>query len=68
MTSLEEKVIIKKRVGVIIIANSILWGSVIIITSLLLRGTGLMGKFIPVLGGGAVISNFLLSTIFAKKK
>lgn len=68
MTNLEKKTVSKKRVGIIIIANAIVWGSVIIITSLVLRGTGLMSKLIPVLGGGASISLFLLGSIFLKEK
>jgi hypothetical protein len=68
MTDLKEKVISKKRYGILIIANSIVWGVVIIVTSLVLRGTGLMGKLIPVLGGGAAFSNIIFGRLFKKEK
>lgn len=68
MTDLKEKVISKKKYGILIIANSIVWGVVIIITSLVLRGTGLMGKLIPVLGGGAAFSHIILGSLLKKEK
>lgn len=37
----------------IVIGVAIIWAAVIIATSIVLAGTGLMGKMIPILGGGA---------------
>jgi len=56
------------KVGYIIIGNAIVWGAVIIITALILRGTGLMSKLIPVLGGGAGFSEVILSSLLKKEK
>lgn len=68
MTDEKEKGIRKNRVGWFITANAIVWGVVIIATSLVLRGTGLMGKLLPILGGGAGFSVVILSTILIGKK
>ena len=68
MTDLAQKTTSKKRIGTCIIANAIVWGVVIIATALVLRGTGLMGKLIPVLGGGAAFSEATLSGLLIGKK
>ncbi len=68
MTDLTEKDFSKKRIGACIIGNAIVWGIVIIATALVLRGTGLMGKLLPILGGGAAFSEATLSGLLVKKK
>jgi hypothetical protein len=68
MTDLKEKGSIKKRIGACIIGNAIVWGIVIIATALVLRGTGLFGKLLPILGGGAAFSEATLSGLLVGKK
>jgi hypothetical protein len=68
MTDLTQKAICKKRIGACIIGNAIVWGVVIIATALVLRGTGLMGKLIPILGGGAAFSEATLSGLLMGKR
>lgn len=58
----------KKRVGWFIIGNGIVWGLVIIGTALVLRGTGLWGKILPIVGGGAAFSEIILSSLLVEKK
>lgn len=68
MPESNEKKISKKRVGTFIIGNAIVWGVVMIAISLTLRGTGLMGKVLPILGGGAGFSVVILSAYLVGKK
>lgn len=68
MTELKEKRTSKKRIGAFIIGNAIVWGLVMIAISLTLRGTGLMGKVLPILGGGAGFSVVILSSLLVEKK
>jgi hypothetical protein len=68
MTQSEEKCLSKKRVGTYIIGNAIVWGAVIIGVSLVLRGTGLMSKLLPILAGGAGFSVVILSGMLVGKK
>jgi hypothetical protein len=68
MSDEKEKSNFKKRVGVFIIANAIVWCAVIISTSLVLRGTGYMSKLIPILGGGASVSVVILSGGMLRRK
>ena len=44
----------------VLIGNAIIWAAVVLATSFVLEGTGLMGKLIPILGGGAVASIILV--------
>lgn len=48
MTDSKEKGYSKKRVQAYMIGNAIVWGGVILITSLILCGTGYMDKLIPI--------------------
>lgn len=57
-----------KQPGAFIIANAIVWGAVIIGTSLVLRNSGLMPKVLPILGGGAAFSVIFLSPLLLGKK
>jgi len=66
MTDADEKR--KKRVGTYVIANAIVWGAVIIATSLVLRDAGLMGKMLPILGGGSAFSVVVLTPLLLEKK
>ena len=68
MSDVKEKSNFKKRVGVFIIANAIVWGAVIIGTSLVLRGTDYMDRLIFILGGGAGVSVVILSAILLQRK
>lgn len=68
MTESKEKGTSKKRIGAFIIGNAIVWGLVIISTALVLRGTGLMSKLLPILGGGAGFSVVILSGFLVEKK
>ena len=68
MTESKEKGTSKKRIGAFIIGNAIVWGLVIIATALVLRGTGLMSKLLPILGGGAGFSVVILSGFLVEKK
>ena len=68
MTELKEKGTNKKRIGAFIIGNAIVWGLVMIAISLVLRGTGLMSKVLPILGGGAGFSVVILSSLLVGKK
>ena len=58
----------KKKVGWFIIGNAIVWGAVMIATSLVLGGTGHMPKILPILGGGAGFSVVILPALLAEKK
>ena len=68
MVESKEKERRKKRIGTFIIANAIVWGAVIIGVALVLRETGLMGRLIPILGGGAGFSVVILSSLLIEKK
>ncbi len=68
MTDSKEKGYSKKRVQAYMIGNAIVWGGVIFITSLILRGTGYMDKLIPIFGAGASISIVLLGGTLLKEK
>jgi len=58
----------KNKLGIFIIANSIVWGIVLIGTSLILGGTGQMPKILPLLGGGAAFSVIFLPMLLIEKK
>ncbi len=68
MSDPKEKGYLKKRVNAFIIANAIVWGAVMIATSLVLRGTGYMDRLIPILGGGAGVSVVILSGSLLRRK
>lgn len=68
MTESKEKGSSKKKIGVFIIGNAIVWGIVMIAIALTLRGTGLMSKVLPILGGGAGFSVVILSAYLMEKK
>ncbi len=55
-----------KKLGVVIIINSIIWGLVLIGCSLALKGTGAYKEIQNILAGGAMASLLLLGG-FAKK-
>jgi len=56
------------RLGIFIIANAIVWGSVIIAVSAALKGTGMMSKISPILSAGSLFSVIFLPVILIKKK
>ena len=60
MTDSNEKGDPKRRVSAFMIGNAIVWGAVIIGTSLALRGTGYMSKLMPILSAGAFTSIIIL--------
>jgi hypothetical protein len=68
MTESKEKPIMKKRLGWFIIGNAIVWGAVIIATSLVLGGTGLMPRVLPILGGGAGFCVVILPALLLGEK
>ncbi len=55
MTDSKEKSYSKKKIQAYMIGNAIVWGGVILITSLILRGTGYIDKLIPIFGAEASI-------------
>lgn len=67
MTESTKKVIEKKRLGWFIIGNAIVWGVVMIATSLVLGGTGHMPKVLPILGGGAGFCVVILPVLLTGK-
>lgn len=66
MSDAKENKVSKKRIAVVIIGNSVIWGVVIVLTSLMVKGSGLMGKLIPVMALGSVSSIMLLASLFSK--
>ena len=68
MTESKEKPTGKRRIGWFIIGNAIIWGAVIVGIALALKGTGLMNKVLPILGGGAGFSVVLLPSLMVAKK
>ena len=68
MTDSKEKCYSKKKIQAYMIGNAIVWGGVILITSLILRGTGYMDKLIPIFGAGVFISIVLLGGTLLKEK
>ena len=53
--------------GPFIIANSIVWGIVIVATSIFLRGTDYMPRLLPLMGGGSVMCVIFLPMMLIKK-
>jgi hypothetical protein len=68
MTDSKEKEYQKRRVNAFMIANAIVWGAVIIGTSLVLRGTEYMSKLTPIFAGGAITSIVILGGGLLRKK
>ncbi len=68
MADSEEKNYSRKKINMFIIANAIVWGAVMILTSLVLRGTDYMDNLIPILGGGAGLSVVILSALLLRKE
>ncbi len=68
MTDSKEKSYSKKKIQAYMIGNAIVWGGVIFITSLILRGTGYMDKLIPIFSIGVFISVVLLGGTLLKEK
>lgn len=68
MSDKEVKKLDSKKLGPFIIATSIVWGAVMVISSFMLKGTDYMHKLTPVLGSGAVISVIFLPMMLLKKK
>jgi hypothetical protein len=66
MTDQEEKG--RVNPGAFIIANAIVWGAVILGTSLVLHDARLWAKVFPILGAGAAFSIIFLSPLLLKKK
>lgn len=57
-----------KKEPAIVLANAIIWGTVIIATSLRLKGTDMFPLIQHILGGGAAASLFVTSLCVIKKK
>lgn len=51
----------------VILANAIIWASVIIAAALILKGTGYSDKIIPILGGGAIASILALGGTLSRR-
>ena len=58
----------ESRLGVFIIANSIVWGLVMVGCALVLRGTDQMDRLIPIMAAGAGFSVVILPTLLIRKK
>ncbi|MBC8401335.1 MAG: hypothetical protein H8E14_07590 [Candidatus Marinimicrobia bacterium] len=56
------------RVGIIVIANAIIWGFVIIGCSMALKGTGAYQEIQLILAGGALASLVLIGGLGVRKK
>jgi hypothetical protein len=50
----------------VIIANAIIWGLVMVVSAMRLKGTGCFGEIQGILGGGAAASLILLSGALGK--
>jgi hypothetical protein len=57
-----------RKEGAIIIANAIIWAAVILGSAVRLKGTGLFPDLLPIIAGGAAISNILVGGLLAKPK
>ena len=55
-----------RKTGKVTIAVAIIWAAVILATAVVLQGTGLMGKMIPILGGGAAGCIIVVSSCLRK--
>jgi hypothetical protein len=51
----------KRKVNIVLLSNAVIWAAVIIGAALALRGTGMMSKLIPILGGGAGASLIIIA-------
>ncbi len=56
-----------KRESVVIIANAIIWGIVLIACASVLKGTGAFQKIQLILGGGAAASLIIVAAGMRKK-
>ena len=56
------------RVGIIVIANAIIWGFVMIMCSFTLKGTGAYQEIQLILAGGALASLMLVGSGVLRKK
>ncbi|MBD3278489.1 MAG: hypothetical protein GF388_09330 [Candidatus Aegiribacteria sp.] len=68
MDEKEVKKLDSRKLGPFIIATSIVWGAVMVVSAFMLKGTDYMQKLLPVLGSGAVISVIFLPMMLLKKK
>ncbi|MBC8401837.1 MAG: hypothetical protein H8E14_10150 [Candidatus Marinimicrobia bacterium] len=57
-----------QRVGIIVIANAIIWGFVIIGCSMALKGTGAYQEIQLILSGGALASLVLIGSLGVRRK
>lgn len=60
MNNQDEGKATEKVLGPFIIANAIVWGAVMVGTAFILKGTGLMSKILPIMGGGAAFCTVIL--------
>ena len=56
------------RVGIIVIANAIIWGFVMIMCSFTLKGTGAYQEIQLILSGGALASLVVVGGLGVRKK
>ena len=56
------------KVGMIVIANAIIWGFVMIMCSITLKGTGAYQEIQLILGGGAAASLVVVGGLGVRKK
>jgi|GEM_PF-2853089 len=58
----------RSRLGIFIIANSIVWGAAMVGISFTLKGSGYMDRIMPILAGAAAVSVVILPSILLRKK
>lgn len=56
------------KLGVFIIANSIVWGAAMVGISFTLKGSGYMERVLPILASAAAFSVVILPSILIRKK
>ena len=56
------------KIGIIVIANAIIWGFVMIMCSITLKGTGAYQEIQLILGGGAAASLVVVGGLGVQKK
>jgi hypothetical protein len=60
--------LVKERFGIFIIASALVWGAVIVGTSIILKGTGQYERLMPLLSAGAGMSIIILPMLLVRKK
>lgn len=68
MAEKQEKELDSKKLGPFIIATSVVWGGVMIASSIILKGTDCISRMIPLLGSAAAVSVIFLPMMLLKNK